>query len=135
MAEQEAQQAMEQAQREQDLKVLGLLDTADPNSEMIANDILSRLGYAPQTTTPIGTSGYMGDWQSRQAEAMSLAPTMQDYNRFQAMANFTPEQVSAYEAPISLSERINAGGLLGLLNPRAYAGDTIRGQRVGLGGY
>lgn len=141
LAEQESQYALEQAQREQDLKVLSLLDTTDPKSEIIADDILSRLGYASQPEAPVDANGYLSDWRDRQLKNMQSAITLSDYNRYQSMYNFTPEQVSAYEAPVTPRDRwanyvsnAQTGNPFDAL-PGFFSGDQIRNQRVGLGGY
>lgn len=138
--QQQKEQAMldDQKQMEQsrDMTILQALDPADPSSGAIVDAILSKYGYGSAAQPQ--DNGYTSNWQTQYGDLADSAQGLDEYNRYATMQAFTPQQISAYEAPISLGERWNAysdnftpglafSGLGALLN-----GENIRGQRVGL---
>lgn len=82
---------------------------------------------------PIGES--MRQRYAGMANDFGAQGNAQKYGYYNQIAQLPEDQLIRYGDIISLNDRINAGGLLGLLNPNAWFGDQIRERAAGIRGY
>lgn len=127
-----------------DKAILNVLDPSDPESQVIFNNILAKYGYGTPNPTMLGSEGgdYAQNFRNKYLGMAETAPTQDEFNIYNRMSQFSPEEISQYEAPISFSERL--GRMFGVASdpsagPAAFRGwgallngEAIRRQRLGL---